>query len=133
MPPCDHSRIATALPRIAAVHDAPHALNRCSLSRRIAILTAVRVVILVTITWLAFVPSAPAKEDGNTLRQTHVLPQDLGTALEALAKDFDFQILYPTEMVKNLKSKGQRPLRRCIASLAYFCEKSKATKNRRDE
>ena len=106
MPPCDHSRIATALPRIAAVHDAPHALNRYSLSRRIAILTAVRVVILVTITWLAFVPSAPAKEDGNTLRQTHVLPQDLGTALEALAKDFDFQILYPTEMVKNLKSKG---------------------------
>jgi anti-anti-sigma regulatory factor len=36
-------------------------------------------------------------------------------------------------LLKNLKSKGQRPLRRCIASLAYFCEKSKATKNGRDE
>jgi hypothetical protein len=36
-------------------------------------------------------------------------------------------------LLKNLRSKGRRPLRRCIASLAYLCENSKATKDRRDE
>jgi iron complex outermembrane receptor protein len=39
-------------------------------------------------------------------KDTNIPPEGLGAALEALAKDYDFQVLYRTEIVKDLKTQG---------------------------
>ena len=42
-----------------------------------------------------------------SIRKTTNIPaQELGSALETVAKDYDFQILYRTEIVKDLRTQG---------------------------
>jgi iron complex outermembrane receptor protein len=39
-------------------------------------------------------------------KDTHIPAEELGPALQTLAKDYDFQVLYRTEIVKDLKTNG---------------------------
>ncbi len=39
-------------------------------------------------------------------KDTRIPAEGLGVALQTLAKDYDFQVLYRTEIVKNLRTRG---------------------------
>ena len=50
--------------------------------------------------------AAAADATAAIRKPTEIAAQGLGPALTVLAKEFDFQVLYRTEIVNNLKSPG---------------------------
>lgn len=66
-----------------------------------------RVTLAVAVACLTFGGLAAAGDAAAAIRkETHIPAEGLGPALTKLAKEFDFQVLYRTEIVSDLKSPG---------------------------
>ncbi len=66
-----------------------------------------RLFAVVTLCCLCTVSLAIADPAAAAIRKTTRIPAEgLGPALQTLARDFDFQVLYRTEVIGNLRTQG---------------------------
>src|SRR5579871_5904829 len=66
-----------------------------------------RTTVLATAFSLCLVGLCSAQHANASIRKdTNIPSEPLGSALETLAKDYDFQVLYRTEIVKDRKTQG---------------------------